>query len=94
MCSRSSDTDFKAVALYFEAASYREKGDYEHTVVFGERTLEADPKHYQAMLMLAAVIAAAHQGIRPGSRGQAGAGGQVRNTALELLKDAPKPNPA
>jgi tetratricopeptide (TPR) repeat protein len=91
--TKFADTDFKAVALYFEAASYREKGDYEHTVVFGERTLEADPKHYQAMLMLAAVIAAAHQGIRPGSRGQAGPGGEVRQHRPRLLKDAPKPNP-
>jgi hypothetical protein len=51
--TKFADTEFKAVALYFEAASYEQKGDYEHTVVFGERTLEADPKHYQAMLMLA-----------------------------------------
>ncbi len=38
------DSDFKAMALYFEAASYREKGDYEHAVVFGERTHRGGPQ--------------------------------------------------
>ena len=55
--TKFADTEFKAVALYFEAASYEQKGDFEHTVVFAERTIEADPKHFQAMLMLAALIA-------------------------------------
>ena len=58
--TKFADTQFKAVALYFEAISYDQKHDYEHTVVFGERTLEADPKYYQAMLLLADVIALAN----------------------------------
>jgi len=91
--TKFKDTDFKAVALYFEAASYREKGDYEHTVVFGERTLEADPKHYQAMLMLAAVIAAHTKEFDLDREDKLAQVEKYCNTALELLKDAPKPNP-
>src|ERR1700722_10896337 len=40
--TKFADTDFKATAYYFEAVSYQQKGDYEHSVVFGERAVEAD----------------------------------------------------
>jgi tetratricopeptide (TPR) repeat protein len=92
--TKFKDTDFKAVALYFEAVSYQQKGDYEHTVVFGERTLEADPKHFQAMLTLASVIA---QHTKEFDLDRAEKLAQVEKyakNALELLKDAPKPNPS
>ncbi len=48
-----ADSDFKPYALLSEAESYEAKGAYEKTVVFGERTLEADPKQFVAMLILA-----------------------------------------
>jgi len=92
--TKFKDTDYKAVALYFEAASYREKGDYEHTVVFGERTLEADPKHFQAMLMLAAVIAQHTKEFDLDRAEKLAQVDKYAKTALELLKDAPKPNPS
>src|SRR5437764_1085961 len=48
-----ADTEFKAVALQIAAGSAQQKGDFEKTIVYSERTLEADPKNYAAMLMLA-----------------------------------------
>ncbi len=48
-----ADTEFKAVALQIAAASAQQKNDFEKMVVYAERTLEADPKNYPAMLMLA-----------------------------------------
>jgi tetratricopeptide (TPR) repeat protein len=92
--TKFKDTDFKAVALYFEAASYREKGDYEKTVVFGERTVEADPKHFQAMLMLATVIAQHTKEFDLDREDKLAQVEKYSKTALELLKDAPKPNPS
>jgi tetratricopeptide (TPR) repeat protein len=92
--TKFKDTDYKAVALYFEAASYKEKGDYEHTVVFGERTLEVDPKHYQAMLMLAGVIAQHTKEFDLDREDKLAQVDKYAKTALELLKDAPKPNPS
>jgi len=91
--TKFTDSDFKATALYFEAVSYDQKRDYEHTVVFGERTVEADPKHYQAMILLAGVIA---QHTKEFDLDREEKLAQVRkyaNNALELIKDAPKPNP-
>ena len=91
--TKFADSDFRSVALYFEAASYREKGDYEHTVVFGERTLEADPKHFQAMLMLASVIAQHTKEFDLDRDEKLAQVEKYCKTSLELLKDAPKPNP-
>ncbi|HVN03293.1 MAG TPA: hypothetical protein VMT86_02680 [Bryobacteraceae bacterium] len=86
------DTDFKATALYFEALSYEQKGDYANTVVFGERTLEADPKHYEAMLMLATDIAQHTKEFDLDREQKLAQVEKYATTALELLKDAPKPN--
>ena len=53
-CSANfADTEFKAIALQVAAASAQQKNDFEKMVVYAERTLEADPKNYPAMLMLA-----------------------------------------
>ena len=48
-----ADTELKPLALYMEADAYGRKGEFEKAVVFGERSLEADPKNYQAQLLLA-----------------------------------------
>src|ERR1700719_3797459 len=45
-----ADTDFKSLALYLEADDYSRKGQFEKSIVYGERSLEADPQNYQAML--------------------------------------------
>ena len=92
--TKFADTEFKAVALYFEAASYDQKRDYEHTVVFGERTIEADPKHYQAMLMLAALIAQHTKEFDLDREEKLAQVEKYAKTALEIIKDVPKPNNA
>jgi tetratricopeptide (TPR) repeat protein len=92
--TKFADTQFKSTALYFEAVSYEQKGNYEQSVVYGERTLEADPKHYQVMIMLAGEIA---QHTKEFDLDRAEKLAQVEKyakAALELSKDAPKPNPA
>jgi len=90
--TKFADTEFKAVALYFEAVSYDEKHDYENTIVFGERTLEADPKYYQAMLLLAGVIAQRTKEFDLDREEKLAKVEKYAKSALELVKDAPKPN--
>jgi tetratricopeptide (TPR) repeat protein len=91
--TKFADTQFKAVALYFEALSYDQKRDYEHTVVFGERAIETDPKYYQAMLLLAGVIAQHTKEFDLDREEKLAQVEKYVKNALELLKDAPKPNP-
>lgn len=90
--TKFADTQFKAVALYFEGLSYEQKGDYPNTIVFGERTLEADPKHYQAMLMLATEIAQHTKEFDLDREDKLAQVQKYADGALALLKDAPKPN--
>ena len=94
LLTKFADTEYKPLALYFEAVSYQQKGDYEHTVVFGERAVEADPKHYQAMLMLASTIAQHTKEFDLDREEKLTHVEKYAHDALELLKDAPKPNPA
>ena len=47
LLTKFADTEFKSIAMYLMAASYEEKNDYEKMVVWGERTLEEDPKNFQ-----------------------------------------------
>jgi tetratricopeptide (TPR) repeat protein len=91
--TKFADTDFKATALYFEAVSYQQKGDYEHSVVFGERAVEADPKHYQAMLVLAEEIAQHTKEFDLDREDKLAKVDKYAKTGMELAKAAPKPNP-
>jgi len=88
-----ADSEFKAEALYIEAASYEQKGDYANTIVFAERALEADPKHYRAMLMLASDIAQHTKEFDLDREEKLAKVEKYANGAIELLKTAAKPNP-
>jgi tetratricopeptide (TPR) repeat protein len=50
-------TEFKAIVFFTIAQAYVAKKDEVKAIVYGERALEADPKNYQASLMLAQLIA-------------------------------------
>ncbi len=88
-----ADTEFKAIALYFTAASYEQKNDFEKMVVYAERTLEADPKNYNAMLMLARGLASKTRENDLDKEEKLSKAEKYANSALEIIKDAPKPNP-
>lgn len=88
-----ADTEFKPLALQLMAMSYQQKNDFEKMVVYAERTLEADPKNYTAMLLLAGGIAQRtreHDLDREEKLAQAE---KYAKSAQDALKDAPKPNP-
>jgi len=88
-----ADTEFKAIALYLEAASYEQKNDFEKMVIFAERTIEADPKNYASMLMLAGGIAKRARENDLDLNEKLAQVDKYAKNALEALKDAPKPNP-
>jgi tetratricopeptide (TPR) repeat protein len=93
LLTKFADTDFKGIALFFETASYEQKNDYDKVVIFGERTLEADPKNYQAMLMLARNIAAHTREHDLDREEKLAKAEKYARDAQAVLKDAPKPNP-
>src|SRR5437763_6364063 len=46
-----ADTEFKPMALQMAAQAAQQKNDFDKMVIYCERTLEADPNNYMAMLM-------------------------------------------
>lgn len=53
LIEKFADTEFKSIAFQLMAEDYQRKNDFAKTIVYGERALEADPKNYQADLILA-----------------------------------------
>src|SRR5690348_10346173 len=85
--TKYADTEFKSIALFWEAEAYQRKHDYEHAVVFGESALEADPKNYGALLMLAQEIAQHTKEFDLDREEKLAKVDKYAKSALELLKD-------
>jgi tetratricopeptide (TPR) repeat protein len=93
LLAKFADTEFKAVALQVAAMSAQQKNDFEKMVIYAERTLEADPKNYQAKLMLASGIAQRTREHDLDKEEKLKRSEKYANEALEDLKTAQKPNP-
>ncbi len=52
-----ADTDFKSMLLGMATDDAQRKGDFEKTIVYGERTLQADPNNIPVRVTLADTIA-------------------------------------
>jgi tetratricopeptide (TPR) repeat protein len=86
-----ADTEFKAIALQVAAASAQQKNDFEKMVLYAERTLEADPKNYAAMLMLANGIAQRTREFDLDKEEKLGRSEKYAKSAMEIVKTAEKP---
>jgi tetratricopeptide (TPR) repeat protein len=93
LLAKYADTDFKDMANYFTADAYRMKSDGEKQIFFLERTLEVNPKHFQAMVDLAEAIAQRTKEFDLNREESLAKVDKYAKAAIEILKDAPKPNP-
>ncbi len=88
-----ADTEFKATALLFGAMTYQQMNDFDNMIIYAERTLEADPKNAQAMLMLAGGIAQRTREFDLDREEKLTRAEKYAHGAEEALKTALKPNP-
>jgi tetratricopeptide (TPR) repeat protein len=58
LVAKFADTAYKSFALEVEAEAYQRKNDNAKAIVYGEQSLVADPKNYDADNLLANVLAA------------------------------------
>ena len=93
LITKFADTQFKDLALYVTAYSYQQKNDVEKMMVYAERAIEANPQHYQALLMLAEAIPPRTKEFDLDREDKLGRAEKYANTAMEILKTAVKPNP-
>jgi tetratricopeptide (TPR) repeat protein len=88
-----ADTQFKGLALFMEADAYLRKGDNDKAIVFAEQAIEADPKNYQALVLLAKTYAATTHINDLDKQEKLTKADKYANDALEILKTVDKPNP-
>ena len=88
-----ANTDFKPMILVTIADAYNRKGDNAKMTVYAERALEADPKNYQAMLMLSQGIASKVRENDLDKDARLAQAEKYANDAIAAVKDAPKINP-
>jgi hypothetical protein len=93
LLQKFADTEFKGYALMVAAASAQQMNDFEKMVIYAERTLEADPKNFQAMLMLAGGIAQRTREHDLDREDKLARVDKLANQAMEIAKTSPKPNP-
>lgn len=88
-----ADTEFKAVALQVATVSAQEMNDYEKVIIYGERTLQADPKNYTAMLVMASTIAQRTREHDLDKEEKLSRAEKLADGAIASLDTAPKPRP-
>jgi tetratricopeptide (TPR) repeat protein len=93
LVTKFADSDFKPLALYIATAAAQSKGDFEKLVIYGERTLEADPKMYGVMLMMASGYASKTKEFDFDKEEKLGKAEKYATDGIALAKTAGKPNP-
>jgi tetratricopeptide (TPR) repeat protein len=93
LLTKFADTEFKTMALYMEAVSYEQKGDFDKAMIFGERVLEIEPNNFQVTLMIGQQLAQRTKENDLDKEEKLGRAEKMLNTTIESLKTAPKPNP-
>jgi tetratricopeptide (TPR) repeat protein len=88
-----ADTEFKELALFFEARSYQQKNDMVKAQVYAERVLEINPKNYQTTLMLGEVLAQTTRENDLDKEEKLSKAEKYLAATNENLKAAAKPNP-
>jgi len=88
-----ADTDFKSYALFIEADSYFQKNDVDKAIVYGEQSLQADPKNYQTGVLLAKAYASTIHANDLDKDDKIAKADKYGKDAITTLEAAPKPNP-
>jgi tetratricopeptide (TPR) repeat protein len=91
LLTKFADTEFKSQVLLMAAATAQQKNDYEKMTVYAERTIEADPQNFQAMLMLAAGIAQHTREFDLDREEKLAKATKYAEQAMATIPNAPKP---
>ncbi len=91
--TKFADTEFKSKVLELAADSAERSNQYEKTVIYAERALEADPKSYMSMLQLARGLATHTREFDLDKEEKLAKAEKYANGAIETAQSAPKPQP-
>ena len=88
-----ADSKLKGAVLFFAANAAERKGDATKAIVYAQSSLEADPKNFQAMILIAGELARGTKKFDLDKEEKLTRADKFANDAIALVKDAPKPNP-
>lgn len=88
-----ADSEFKTFALQMAALSAQEANDYEKMMIYGERTLEADPDNYMVLVAMASGLAQRTREFDLDKEEKLKRSADYANRALKALGTALRPNP-
>jgi tetratricopeptide (TPR) repeat protein len=94
LVTKFADTEFKSWALQMAADAEMRKGDSVKAVVYAQSALEADPKNYQAMLLMSGELARGTRENDLDKDEKLGKAEKLANDAITLVGTAAKPNAA
>jgi tetratricopeptide (TPR) repeat protein len=87
-----ADSTLKSVALFMAANAAERKGDITKAIVYGQSSIDADPKNYQAMILVAGELARGTHENDLDKEEKLARVDKMANDAIEIVKTAPKPN--
>ena len=93
LLSKFADSTFKETALFTEAQAYKDKKDNEKATIYAEKTLEVNPKSFQAMLLLGEILATTTRENDLDKEEKLTKADKYFNGAIDAVKTAAKPNP-
>lgn len=91
LITKYSTTNYKAYALFTAAGAYEQKGDHAKAIAYCERALAADPKDFDARILMANVIASNISESDPDKAAKLDRVEKAAKEALDVIKTAPKP---
>ncbi len=93
LIAKFKDTEFKAAALEMAGEAYGQKRDSPNAIVYGNRALEADPKNFQAMLLVSGQLAQITKEFDLDKDEKLKKSSKLANDAITSINAAAKPNP-
>ena len=93
LLSKFKDTEFKGIVLEMAGEAYQQKGDSANAIVYGNRALEADPKNFQAMLLVAGQLAQITKEFDLDKDEKVKRAKKLAEDAITAVNATPKPNP-
>ncbi len=93
LLTKYADSSYKDTALFMEAMAYQQKGDKDKQQIYAERTLAANPKYFQASLMLADLTVQQTREHDLDRDDKLAKADKYANDAIATINAASKPNP-
>jgi len=89
-----ADSQLKSTVLFIAANAAERKGDIPKALVYAQSAIDADPKNFQAMILVAGELARGTRENDLDKEEKLARSEKLANDAIATVKTAAKPNPA